>query len=187
MRSRAAQLIQSFSRRSRCTAHQQTCSDSVRRLHIQATPSSTNPTIEDPSTNTSDLAAPNAQDSPDVRFEVLGPASSLLSVSLSASQNLYTRRGTLVGVSGSPEHAVSTLSPLEPLRRAPLGIPWLYQRIASSTPMGLLIASKGSQTCFSVVNLDGRVDWKVTQRNGLMAWSGHNLTVKPTLDTRFVR
>ena len=36
----------------------------------------------------------------DARFEVLGAPYSLLSVSLSASQKLYTRRGTLVGVSG---------------------------------------------------------------------------------------
>jgi hypothetical protein len=41
----------------------------------------------------------------DARFEVLGAPYSLLSVSLSASQKLYTRRGTLVGVSGKAENA----------------------------------------------------------------------------------
>lgn len=42
---------------------------------------------------------------PDARFEVIGSAPySLLSVSLSASQNLYTRRGTLVGVGGNAEN-----------------------------------------------------------------------------------
>ena len=40
----------------------------------------------------------------DARFEVLGAPYSLLSVSLSASQQLYTRRGTLVGVSGKAEN-----------------------------------------------------------------------------------
>ena len=40
----------------------------------------------------------------DARFEVLGAPYSLLSVSLSASQKLYTRRGTLVGVSGKTEN-----------------------------------------------------------------------------------
>jgi len=40
----------------------------------------------------------------DARFEVLGAPFSLLSVSLSASQKLYTRRGTLVGVSGKAEN-----------------------------------------------------------------------------------
>jgi hypothetical protein len=40
----------------------------------------------------------------DARFEVLGAPYSLLSVSLSASQKLYTRRGTLVGVSGKAEN-----------------------------------------------------------------------------------
>ncbi len=43
----------------------------------------------------------------DARFEVLGSPYSLLSVSLSASQNLYTRRGTLVGVSGHAENVSS--------------------------------------------------------------------------------
>lgn len=42
---------------------------------------------------------------PDARFEVLGSAPySLLSVTLSASQNLYTRRGTLVGLGGNAEN-----------------------------------------------------------------------------------
>jgi hypothetical protein len=40
----------------------------------------------------------------DARFEVVGSPFSLLSVSLAASQNLYTRRGTLVGLSGKHEN-----------------------------------------------------------------------------------
>lgn len=40
----------------------------------------------------------------DARFEVIGTPYSLLSVSLSASQNLYTRRGTLVGLSGKADN-----------------------------------------------------------------------------------
>ena len=43
----------------------------------------------------------------DARFEVLGSPFSLLSVSLSASQNLYTRRGSLVGLGGKPENVQS--------------------------------------------------------------------------------
>jgi hypothetical protein len=47
-----------------------------------------------------------AADNPpsDARFEVLGSPYSLLSVTLSASQKLYTRRGTLVGVAGKPDN-----------------------------------------------------------------------------------
>ncbi|KAL8646993.1 MAG: hypothetical protein Q9210_005817 [Variospora velana] len=41
---------------------------------------------------------------PDVRFEVSDSPLPLLNVSLSASQNLYTRRGTLVGVGGKAEN-----------------------------------------------------------------------------------
>ena len=41
----------------------------------------------------------------DARFEVIGAAPcSLLSVSLSASQSLYSRRGTLIGVGGNAEN-----------------------------------------------------------------------------------
>lgn len=40
----------------------------------------------------------------DARFEVLGSPYSLLSASVSASQNLYTRKGTLVGFNGTPEN-----------------------------------------------------------------------------------
>lgn len=38
------------------------------------------------------------------RFDVIGAPYSMLSVSLSASQNLYTRRGTLVGLSGKADN-----------------------------------------------------------------------------------
>lgn len=40
----------------------------------------------------------------DAKFEVVGAPYSMLSVSLSASQNLYTRRGTLVGLSGKADN-----------------------------------------------------------------------------------
>ncbi len=40
----------------------------------------------------------------DARFEVLGSPYSLLSITLSASQKLYTRRGTLVSVAGKVEN-----------------------------------------------------------------------------------
>lgn len=40
----------------------------------------------------------------DARFDVIGAPYSLLSVTLSASQNLYTRRGTLVGLSGKADN-----------------------------------------------------------------------------------
>lgn len=156
-----------------------------RTISIQQTPASSTPSIEDPTTL--DLDAPTSSQSsstPDARFEVLGSSSSLLSIALSASQNLYTRRGSLVGVSGSPENAVSSLSLLSPLVRAPTGMPFLYQKISSATPLNLLVSTKSPHTSFSVLHLDGRVDWTVAQRNGLLAWSGHTLSVKPTVTAR---
>ena len=88
----------------------------------------------------------------DAKFEVLGTPNSLLSVTLSASQNLYTRRGTLVGMSGKADNvrrssrgrfktnthvyqAISTLSLLSPLKRAALRIPFFYQKVCHSIPV----------------------------------------------------
>ncbi|KAA8566084.1 hypothetical protein MFRU_039g00300 [Monilinia fructicola] len=124
----------------------------------------------------------DSTDPADARFEVIGAPYSLLSVSLSASQTLYTRRGTLVGVSGKSENAQSTLSILEPFRRAPLGIPFLYQKISSTSPIKALVSTKSPITSMEVLHLDGREDWMITQRNALLAWTGHRLSVSPTLN-----
>ena len=171
MRSRAVELIL---RRSWQPARVRSCH--VRNYQIQAAPSTSSPT-----SFSSDTSIPDAQ------FEVLGNVSSLLAVNLTASQRLFTRRGTLVAVSGSPENVVSSLSSLSPLTRGPLGIPFLYQKISSTTPINILIAARSPNSAFAVVNLDGRVDWKVVERKGLLAWTGHTLVVRPTLDTSMVR
>ncbi|KAF2759907.1 hypothetical protein EJ05DRAFT_509588 [Pseudovirgaria hyperparasitica] len=121
---------------------------------------------------------------PDARFEVLGAPYSLLSVQLSASQNLYTQRGTLIAVTGQAENAVSTLSLLEPFRRALVGIPFLYQKISSTSPITALISPKSPISSASVIHLDGRRDWIVAQRNALIAWTGHDLSVKPKINTK---
>jgi Mitochondrial biogenesis AIM24 len=51
-----------------------------------------------------DLLSINSVLLQDAKFHVVGAPYSMLSVSLSASQNLYTRRGTLVGLSGKAEN-----------------------------------------------------------------------------------
>lgn len=124
---------------------------------------------------------------PDARFDTLAPTHNLLSVSLTASTPLHTRRGSLVGFSGPADRAVSTVSPLSPLLRAPLAIPWLYQRITTTAPVDLLIAARGRDTSFAVVRLDGTTDWKILRRDGLVAWVGERLVVEPSLDRTLVR
>ncbi|KAL1901011.1 Altered inheritance of mitochondria protein 24, mitochondrial [Sporothrix stenoceras] len=145
------------------------------RRHIQI---SSTPATEFPRPTKGD-AFGNGRDEADARFEVLGSPYSLLSVSLSASQNLYTRRGTLVSVAGKVDNATSTLSMLTPVRRALLGIPFLYQRISSTTPLTLLIGTKAATTTLFTLHLDGTTDWVVAQRNALLAWTGHTLSVTP--------
>ncbi|EGX96687.1 mitochondrial protein Fmp26 [Cordyceps militaris CM01] len=124
-----------------------------------------------------------SRDMADARFEVLGSPYSLLSVTLSPSQRLYTRRGTLVALAGNPEDAQSTLSILNPLTRAPLGVPFLYQRISAASPVTALLSTKSPTTTFSVIHLDGTTDWLVAQRNALLAWTGHTLAPSPRMQT----
>ncbi|GAM85732.1 hypothetical protein ANO11243_037400 [Dothideomycetidae sp. 11243] len=166
-----------------CTA---TVSIAVRRTAIQrrfisinATPASSNPTS--PTINIPDPSS--AQPTPDAQFEILGSPFSLLSASVSASQPLYTRKGTLAGFNGKPEGAVSTLSLLEPFRRIVSGVPFLYQKISSTSPFTALISTKSPITTFTVIHLDGRLDWMVAQRNALLAWTGHTLSLKPQINT----
>ncbi|KAJ5905147.1 Altered inheritance of mitochondria protein 24 [Penicillium subrubescens] len=151
----------------------------ARWIQIRAAPS------EEPTVNGDHLplaGTPSSAASRDARFDVVGTPYSLLSVSLSASQNLYTRRGTLVGLSGKADNVVSTLSVLEPFRRAPLGVPFLYQKVSSASPVTALISVRSPTTSFAVVNLNGSVDWMVAQRRALLAWTGRSLSIKPTIN-----
>ena len=181
MRSRASRLVQnaghSFLQPSHSFIHPKT---PYRFLQIQAIPSvisSSTGQVAPPH----DLALVSTSSSPDARFEILGHSASLLSVSLAASQELFTRRGTLVGVNGSPQNATSTLRILSPFSRAPLRIPFLYQRVTSTTPLGLVISARSPHTSYSIINLDGRLDWKVTRRDALLAWTGPRLMVEPNI------
>jgi len=150
-----------------------------RTIQITSTPTTDTPRLGQDVFRSS--AADSQNNVADARFEVLGTPYSLLSVSLSASQRLFTRRGTLVAVSGKPENAQSTLSILSPLKRAALGVPFLYQRITSTTPITALIGTKSPTTTFQVLQLDGTTDWMVAQRNALLAWTGHTLAVTPRI------
>jgi hypothetical protein len=88
-----------------------------RYVQISATPSSIEPTQTLNPTNGGSNSSPSAgridlytdyvhttETVVDARFEVLSSPFSLLSASISASQNLYTRKGTLVGFNGKPEN-----------------------------------------------------------------------------------
>ncbi|MCJ1482693.1 Altered inheritance of mitochondria protein 24, mitochondrial [Schaereria dolodes] len=165
----------------RCSQVQWQISAGRRALQISTSPSGATPFLDIFPLETS--TSPDVE-TPDAKFEVLGAPYSLLSVSLSASQNLYTRRGTLVGLSGKAENATSTLSMLGPVRRVILGIPFLYQKLASTSPITALISTKSPVTSFAVVHLDGTVDWMVAQKRALLAWTGHTLSISPTLNRK---
>ncbi|KIX00961.1 uncharacterized protein Z518_10027 [Rhinocladiella mackenziei CBS 650.93] len=122
--------------------------------------------------------------SPDATFEVLGSPYSLLSVALSPSQDLHTRRGTLVAFAGVPDSTVSTLRILNPIRRALVGIPFLYQKITSTSSIHALISTRSPLTTLAILQLDGTIDWKLAQRKALLAWTGNTLLIKPSLSTK---
>ncbi|KAF2687728.1 hypothetical protein K458DRAFT_294613 [Lentithecium fluviatile CBS 122367] len=164
-------MIRSAASPWRCAARTLPSRVQARRINITATNASPEP-------------EPSPQPDADARFEVVGSPFSLLSVSLAASQNLYTRRGTLVGLSGNAEHTLSSLSFLGPLRRAPVGIPFLYQRISSTSPVTALISTKSPISSIVTVHLDGRQDWLIAQRQALLAWTGQTLSLKPQYNTK---
>ncbi|KAI4180157.1 MAG: hypothetical protein LQ348_005248 [Seirophora lacunosa] len=170
----------------------------IRYLHISTTTVNADRTIVAEPANTANATTPGlitrssgsghgvpTNEVIDARFEVSDSPLPLLNVSLSASQKLYTRRGTLVGVGGKAENVVSTLSVLEPFRRLVGRIPFLYQRISSTSPVTALISPKSTITSLAVVHLDGSTDWMVIGQS-LLAWTGQTLSVKPTINSKMV-
>ncbi|KAF2786069.1 hypothetical protein K505DRAFT_368546 [Melanomma pulvis-pyrius CBS 109.77] len=157
----------------------------TRRINITAAAPSTDAALDAALDSHLDIRpSAGTAPAPDARFDVVGSPFSLLSVSLAASQHLYTRRGTLVGLSGSAENAQSTLSFLEPFRRAPVGIPFLYQKLSSTSPITALLSTKSPISSIVTVQLDGREDWLISQRQALLAWTGHTLSLKPTYNVK---
>lgn len=63
-------------------------------------------------------------------------------------------------------------------------MPFVYQRISATTPLTALVAAKSPTTTFTVLRLDGTTDWMVSQRNALLAWTGHTLTPSPRIQHR---
>ncbi|RKF59360.1 Altered inheritance of mitochondria protein 24, mitochondrial [Erysiphe neolycopersici] len=153
---------------------QKLLNSSRKNIHISSTP--TAECRED------DFLGDISSDPADAKFEVLGSPYSILSVSLSASQILYTQRGTLIGIHGKPENTRSKLSILEPFRRSLLGIPFLYQKISSTSLTSILISTKSPITSFTVLKLNGSVDWMITQPKALVAWTGQSLFISPAVN-----
>ncbi|ORY77684.1 mitochondrial biogenesis AIM24-domain-containing protein [Protomyces lactucae-debilis] len=117
------------------------------------------------------------------KFEVIGSPFSLLNASIPAEAVLYTRRGTLVGINGDAKNLTSTLSIfnsgfLGTVSRAVGGLPFIYQKLRSSDPFTALIGTQSTATSFAVLELDGRLDWNITGKQALIAWSGVQASVK---------
>jgi hypothetical protein len=90
----------------------------------------------------------------------------------------------LVGFAGDPDGTVSTLRMLNPGRRALVGIPFLYQKVTSTSPFNAVISTRSPLTTFAILQLDGTMDWKLAQRKALLAWTGKTLAVKPSLSAK---
>ncbi|KAL8633242.1 hypothetical protein Q9189_000963 [Teloschistes chrysophthalmus] len=81
-----------------------------------------------------------------------------------------------------PDETV-VLTLLGPSRRLIGGIPFLYQRISSASPVTALISPKSVVTSLAVVKLDGSTDWMVVGRS-LLAWTGQTLSIKPRINSK---
>lgn len=58
--------------------------------------------------------------------------------------------------------------------------------ISSASPVSALISTKSPITSFTVVHLNGTLDWMIAQRQALLAWTGHTLSITPTTNRRLV-
>ena len=116
---------------------------------------------------------------------MVGNPKQLLSVNLPASWTLYTRRGSLLGLSGDVEKAKSKMSVVDysslPTRII-TGMPFLYQQISSKSPLNILIAATSSRNSgMATIDMDGRIDWMVVKPSSLLAWVGPTLSVRPRI------
>lgn len=73
----------------------------IRSIQIKAAPLGEQTVVN--GVNLPISSTPGSVSSADAKFHVVGAPYSMLSVCLSASQTLHTRRGTLVGLSGKAE------------------------------------------------------------------------------------
>jgi hypothetical protein len=57
----------------------------------------------------------------------------------------------------------------------------LTSKVTSKTQISATISTKTHLDSFAVVRLDGRIDWIITQRNALVAWTGPLLSPRPKI------
>ena len=101
------------------------------------------------------------------------------------AENVHSKRAEPCDSQLTLTQATSTLSILAPFRRAFLRIPFLYQRISSTTAFTALIAPKAANMSMTVVHLDGTTDWMIAGQS-LVAWSGQTLMVSPVVNRKMV-
>lgn len=110
-------------------------------------------------------------------FDVLGNGS-LLKISLAPSTPLYARRNSFVACFGQLDSIVSTLHFSRLLARL---ISWQrpfgFQKFISTSPVSTLISC--SRKSFSVLALDGTIDWVIPSSDALHTYSGESLIVAP--------
>lgn len=60
-------------------------------------------------------------------------------------------------------------------------------QVSSASPVTALLSVRSPTTSFGVVNLDGSVDWMVSQRRALLAWTGRSVSIRPVINKDLVR
>ncbi|MCJ1324678.1 Altered inheritance of mitochondria protein 24, mitochondrial [Thelotrema lepadinum] len=62
-----------------------------------------------------------------------------------------------------------------------------WYKINSASPIKALISTKSPLTSFTTLYLDGTLDWMISQRDALLAWTGQTLSLKPRILAKMVR
>jgi hypothetical protein len=119
-------------------------------------------------------------------FSVLGTGS-LLKVSLAPSTPLYTRRNSFVASFGQLDSIISTLHISRLVTRLlSWQRPFALQKLISTTPVETLISCSQS-TSFTVLELDGTIDWIISSSNALHTYTGESLVIIPRTKWRVRR
>jgi uncharacterized protein (AIM24 family) len=56
--------------------------------------------------------------------------------------------------------------------------------VSATSPVTALLSTKSPISSIVTVQLDGREDWLIAQRQALLAWTGHTLSLTPTYNVK---
>lgn len=132
------------------------------------------------------------------QFKAVGQPPSVLAVNCTPSVPIYTKKGSIISMYGSLgsllENVTSRLWFFSPFKSFIYGNHnSLYQKILSTSPFSLLISTSSKrligqqpQKAFTVLSLDGTLDWAILDSHAIHSYFGSSLIRKLYLVPRYV-